>query len=142
MTNFPFFMVNKFGITDKTTARRRNVSETTPGLVQTVLSVNLAFGYDVEQFVHRLYRFQNIHFWTGSGRTEWFVVFSPITGAALWYLDYRFGLHLTNKQLAFGFFTPFVWWDGILWLLFFRILKLIFILCVVFFVLFCIAHME
>lgn len=135
-------MVNKFGITDKTINRRRNVSETTPGLVGTVLSVNLAFGYDVEQFVHRLYKLQNIHFWTGSGRTEWFIVFSPIAGSALWYLDYRFGWQLTYKQLAFGFFTPFVWWDGILWLLFFRILKLIFVAGAVIFVLYIIAHME
>lgn len=135
-------MVNKFGITDKTTARRRNVSETTPGLVQTVLSVNLAFGYDVEQFVHRLYRFQNIHFWTGSGRTEWFIVFSPIVGSALMYMDHRFGWNLTMKQLAFGFFTPFVWWDGIFWLLLFRIMKILFVAAVVIFGVYIIAHME
>lgn len=142
MTNIPFFMLNKFGISDKTVARRKNVSETTPGLVKTVLALNLAFGFEVEQFVHRVYKLQNVHFWTGSGRTEWFVVFSPIVGCSVLYLNQRFGFELTTKQLGFAFFTPFIWWDGLLWLLFFRALKLVLVGAMVMFFIYAIAHIE
>lgn len=135
-------MVNKFGITDKQAARRKNVSETTPGLVHTVLSVNLAFGYSVEQFVHRIYKFQNVHFWTGSGRTEWFIVFSPIVGVLALWANYKFSMNLTPKQLGFCFFTPFVWWDGLLWLLLFRAMKLIFVAGVILFFCYALAHIK
>ncbi len=142
MTNIPFFMVNKFGITDKQAARRKTVSVTTPGLVKTVLSVNLAFGYDVEQFVHGLYKLQNVHFWTGSGRTEWFIVFSPIVGCAALWANNRFGLDMTIKQLGLCFFTPFIWWDGIFWLLLFRAMKLIFVAAAFFLCLYAVAHIK
>ena len=142
MANIPFFMFNKFGISDKTKQRRQNVSETTPGLVQTVMTFNLAFGYEVEQFVHRLYKLQNFHFWAGSGRTEWFLVFSPIVGAVQWYLNYRFHFQFSERQLWLGFFTPFIWWDGLLWLLIFRSLKLVALLAVTFFIIYALAHIK
>jgi len=142
MSNFPFFMLNKFGISDHTAARRKNVSETTPGVVGTIWSANLAFGYMTEQWVHGLYKFQNVYFWTGSGRTEWFVVFSPLVGCVTWYLDRRFGLDLSYKQMAFAFFTPFVWWDGLFWLLFFRAFKFVVGFAAMIFVMYLLAHTK
>lgn len=142
MFNVPFFFVNKFGISDKTKDRVKNVSETTPGLVQMWLNLELAFGYEVEQFVHRLYKLQNLHFWTGSGRTEWFVVFSPIVGASVWYLNYRFNLGVPDRVLKYSFFTPFVWWDGLLWLIIFRGLKFVAGLAIMFFAVYALAHIK
>jgi hypothetical protein len=128
MCNVPFFFINKFGISDTVAKRRKNVSETTPGLVLTVLSLRMAFGLEVEQFVHRLYRLQNVRFWTGSGRTEWFVTFSPVVGASVLYVNSRFGLELDYKVLVGAFLTPFVWLDGLFWLLAFWMLKALLVL--------------
>ena len=152
MLNFPFFFVNKFGISDTVGKRQKNVSETTPGAVFTIASVDLAFGLEIEQFVHRLYKLQNVHFWTGSGRTEWFVVFSPIVGFSTAYLNTRFGWGLTEMTfdvfgfdvpaLTFAFFTPFVWWDGLFWLLMFAALKIILIGAVFMFFIYAVAHIN
>lgn len=140
MCNVPVFFLNKFGISDTVAKRQKNISETTPGAVFTVLSFDLAFGYKVEQFVHGLYKLQNIRFWTGSGRTEWFVVFSPIVGFSVLYMDRRFGFGIDKYFLAAAFFTPFVWWDGIFWLLLFRLLKFISIAATFIFVFYAIAN--
>ena len=152
MWNIPFFMVNKFGISDTVGKRRKNVSETTPGIVFTVLSFELAFGLEVEQFVHRLYKLQNVHFWTGSGRTEWFITFSPIVGFSTLYLNNRFALGLNDagatmfgvevKYLWFAFFTPFVWWDGLFWLLIFAAIKIVLIGAALMFLIYAIAHIN
>lgn len=152
MWNVPFFMLNKFGISDTVAKRRKNVSDTTPGVVFTVMSFELAFGLEVEQFVHRLYKLQNVHFWTGSGRTEWFVVFSPIVGFSTAYLNARFGWGLTEKTfdvfgvhvpaLTFAFFMPFVWWDGIFWLLIFASLKIVLIGAAFMFLIYALAHIN
>lgn len=152
MWNIPFFMVNKFGISDTVSKRRKNVSETTPGVVFTVLSFELAFGLEIEQFVHRLYKLQNVRFWTGSGRTEWFVTFSPIVGFSTLYLNNRFGLGLNDRGVtAFGveikylwmaFFTPFVWWDGLFWLLLFAAIKIVLIGAALMFFIYAVAHIN
>lgn len=152
MANFPFFFLNKFGISDHTKARRKNVSETTPGLVWSWLALNLAFGLEVEQLVHRMYNFQNVHFWTGSGRTEWFVVFSPIVGISMLVLDHYFDVvqyvnqtfettHGTRVLIG-SFFTPFVWWDALLWLVFFRGLKFMSMVALILFAMYAIAHIK
>lgn len=142
MLNFPFFFVNKFGISDKTKDRVKNVSETTPGWVILVFTLNLPFGYNFEQFIHSLYKLQNVKFWTGSGRTEWFVVFSPIVGVSTWYLNYRFDLGLSDRFIRYAFFTPFVWWDGILWLLLFRATTFVLIVGALFLSVYLLAHIE
>lgn len=142
MWNIPFFMLNKFGISDTVGKRRKNVSETTPGIVFTVLSFNLAYGLEIEQFVHRLYKLQNVHFWTGSGRTEWFIVFSPIVGFSTLYVNWRFGFEFDDKILICAFFTPFVWWDGLLWLMLFWFFKIILIGVVFMFFVYAIAHIN
>lgn len=142
MTNFPFFFLNKFGISDKTKNREKNVSETTPGEVRILTTFELPFGYEVEQFVHRLYRFQNVRFWTGSGRTEWFIVFSPIVGTSVLYLDYRYGLNLETTTVLISYFAPFVWLDGLFWLIFFRLIRLFFGLGVIFLMIYLLAHSK
>jgi hypothetical protein len=125
MHNIPFFWLNKFGITDYSKARRRNVSETTPGYVFYIFAPRLEFGWHLEQFIHRLYRFQNIHFWTGSGRTEWFLVFSPATGILFAFGCNYFSIQPDWRLYVLAFFTPFVWWDGFLWLLIFSLGRLV-----------------
>lgn len=142
MTNIPVFFLNKFGISDRTKSRRKTVSDTTFGAVFTVLSMNLAFGLAIEQLIHGLYRFQRVHFSTGSGRTEWFLVFSPVVGSLILWANFKFAWNLTPKQLAFGYFTPFVWLDGLFWIIVFRGLKLLFILAAVFFVIYCVANLK
>lgn len=142
MSNFPFFMLNKFGISDTVEKRRGNVSETTPGVVFTVLSFDLAFGFEIEQFVHKLYKLQNVYFWTGSGRTEWFVTFSPIVGFSTLYINWVFGFDFDDWVLISAFFTPFIWLDGVFWLLFFWILKAMVLMAAAFFLLYLIAHIK
>lgn len=152
MANFPFFFLNKFGISDHTAKRTKNVSETTPGIVWKWSAFNLAFGLEVEQFVHGFYKFQNVHFWTGSGRTEWFVVFSPIVGCVALLVNYSFGMvgiinhtfqtNTGERVLWLSFFTPFIWWDGLFWLLLFRAMKILFVLFIVVLLVYFVAHMK
>lgn len=116
MHNVPVFWLNKFGISDKPKARSRNVSETTAGFVFYLFAPELEFGWHIEQFVHRLYQFQNVHFWTGSGRTEWFLVFSPVVGSLVLFGSYYLNINLELKYYVLAYFTPFVWLDGLFWL--------------------------
>lgn len=116
MHNVPIFWLNKFGISDKPKARSRNVSETTAGFVFYLFAPELEFGWHIEQFVHRLYQFQNVHFWTGSGRTEWFLVFSPVVGSLVLFGSYYLNIALELKFYVLAYFTPFVWLDGLFWL--------------------------
>lgn len=158
--NFPLFFINKFGISDQTKTRVKQVDESTFGAVGMITSAELLYGYQAEQFVHSLYFLQNWYrilqaiglgaFWQGSGHTEWFLNFSPIVGFCAWYLNHRFGLGLITEdflywkyeRLGLFFFTPFVWLDGLLWLLLFRLLRLILGLGVVFLILYFIVNMK
>lgn len=142
MHNIPIFWLNKFGISDHSRARSRNVSETTAGYVFHLFAPTLEYGWHIEQFVHRFYKFQNVHFLTGSGRTEWFVVFSPIVGTAVLILSFKYGISLTWKQYALAYFTPFVWLDGWLWLLIFWLGRVAVIVGIFFFAVWVIAHAE
>lgn len=126
MHNIPFFWLNKFGITDKLGNRVRNVSETTPGYVFNVIAPRLEFGWHLEQFVHSVYRYQNVHFWTGSGRTEWFVILSPIVGSLVLFGLPCIGVHPGWKVCALAYFTPFVWMDGLFWLIVFSFARIVF----------------
>lgn len=116
MHNVPVFWLNKFGISDKPKDRSRNVSETTAGFVFYIFAPELEFGWHIEQFVHRLYHFQNVHFWTGSGRTEWFLVFSPVVGSLVLFGSHYLNIALELKFYVLAYFTPFVWLDGLFWL--------------------------
>ena len=150
MWNFPFFFLNKFGISDKTKNRVKNVSDTTPGIVNLVATFNLPFGYKLEQFIHALYRLQNVHFWTGSGRTEWFLVFSPIVGTSALFLNHFFGLGLISEDVyywkyeraALAYFTPFLWLDGLFWLVLFKGLRFLSVLAVILLFVYFLSHIK
>jgi len=150
MQNLPFFFVNKFGISDETKQRRKNVSESTPGLVFCLFSFNLFYGYEAEQFVHSVYYLQNWRrllsffgleeLWQGSGQTEWFVNFSPIVGTSLFFLSRLFNFEVPDDYLLLAYLNPFLWLDGLFWLLAFWALKIVFILVLAFSFLYVIAH--
>ena len=121
MHNVPFFFLNKFGISDETAKRTRNVSETTPGFVFNLFAPRLEFGWQLEQFIHALYRLQNLHFWRGSGRSEWFVVLNPVVGSLVLSWSLYYDHPLSWKQYGLAYFAPFVWLDGWFWLLLFSL---------------------
>lgn len=125
MHNIPLFWINKFGITDNTGARQRSVSETTKGFVFPVFAPTLAFGWECEQFVHALYAFQDIRLSKGSGKQEWFLVFSPAVGTLVLLASNYLHFDLGWKVYTLAYFTPFVWWDGWFWLLVFSLLRMI-----------------
>ena len=118
MHNFPYFWLNKFGISDKPGARRKNVSETAPGYVFYLFAPNLLYGWECEGFVHTLYALQRVRF-KGSGSSEWFMVFSPIVGTSFLIACHYLHISPSLKWYALAYFTPFVWLDGLLWLLIF-----------------------
>ena len=116
MHNFPYFWLNEFGISDKPDARRKNVSETAPGYVFYLFAPNLLYGWECEGFVHTLYALQRVRF-KGSGSSEWFMVFSPIVGTSFLIACHYLHISPSLKWYALAYFTPFVWLDGLLWLL-------------------------
>lgn len=152
MHNIPLLFISKFGISDNSKARRGNVSETTPGLVFYLFSFSLFYAYRCEQFVHSVYRLQNwlrlLKFlgleslWQGSGRTEWFLNFSPIVGTSIYVICRFFHLELSTEALLLVYFNPLIWLDGLFWLLLFASLKIVFILVLVFSLLYLVAHSQ
>ena len=123
MHNIPYFFLNKFGITDKTAQRQRSVSDTTPGFVFALFAPRLEFGWHLEQFIHRLYAFLNVHFWTGSGRTEWVIVFNPIIGTLFAFYGSALIPVCPWWGYCLAYMLPFVWLDGLLWLLIFFVAR-------------------
>lgn len=135
MHNIPVFFASKFGITDHEKARRKDVSESTPGYVFYLLPpVTVPWGWNGEQLVHLLYCWANLRnfipFWWGSGRSEWFLNVNPITGYCVWYLCGHFnaahlvlGRELLWWEYGLVFFSPLVWLDGYLWWLIFAAFK-------------------
>lgn len=119
MHNIPLFWINKFGITDHTKQRSRDVSETTAGIAFHIFAPTLAFGWECEQFVHWAYSFLNYELKEGSGRQEWFVVFSPAVGTLFFFGVGYLQFPVVWWAYVLAYFTPFVWWDGLLWLLIF-----------------------
>lgn len=135
MHNIPVFVASKFGITDHVKARRKDVSESTPGYVFYILPPALVpWGWNGEQLVHLLYCWANLRnfipFWWGSGRSEWFLNINPIVGYGVWYLCEHFGAErlLLGRELLwwewlFVFFSPLIWLDGWLWWIIFSAFK-------------------
>ena len=72
----------KVGITrtNRLKQRNREISESKPGFVWTVLTLRHKKAYKVEQNIHRLLRFGNIPYF-GNGKTEYFA--SPLLPIAL-----------------------------------------------------------
>jgi len=138
--NFPYFWINKFGISDNTKARRQNVSETAPGYVFCVFAPKLIYGWECEQFVHTLYAWLNVPF-AGSGKSEWMLVFSPAVGTLfLFGADYLINPAWWAYPLAY--FTPFVWWDGLLWLLIFAAARILLYGALLMIVVYLISHLK
>lgn len=141
MHNVPYFWKNKFGISDHVKRRQKNVSETTDGVVFAVFAPELEFGYELEQFVHGAYAFLNANVKKGSGRTEWFYTFNPVV-FCLCIAVYLFtGYTLPWWAYALCFFSPFVWLDGLLWLLVFSCLRLVIIAAFVLACIYMFAHL-
>ena len=80
MHNVPYFWINKFGISDNAKARRQSVSKSAPGYVFYIFAPKLLYGWECEQFVHTVYAWLNVPF-SGSGKSEWMLVFSPVVGS-------------------------------------------------------------
>ncbi len=116
MTNLPYIWLNKFGISDHTKRRAKNVSDTTPGAVDTIIDTGMPYGKHCESFVHTFYFFLRTPFDKGSGRTEWFVIVSPVVGFLVFWitglLEIKLPLlayGLSFFSLAFGWMAYFGW---------------------------------
>ena len=125
MGNMPLIFVCKFGISDNVQRRTKEVSDSTPGMVFRIFSINAEFGYRFEQFIHSVYSFINFRFFSGSGRTEWFFNLNIIVGilanAGIYYFDIAAPLHYRLMLI----FSPVIWLDGLLWLLIFLFARLL-----------------
>lgn len=108
---------SKWGISDKTAARRAQVDRDRPGMVYVLFSRPILWGWLCEQLVHFVYQLQNAPFRKGTGRTEFFWNFNPIFGSAFLWFTWREGLIFDWYWYAGGYILPFVWIDGLLWLL-------------------------
>lgn len=124
MSNFPYLLKSKFGITDSPTARVSNVSETTSGTAFFIFHpFKLMYGYWFEQIIHALYFFVNAPFKKGSGRTEWFINANPIlAGLAYYYSD------ITPVAWYWILVTPLIWVEGYLWMIVFLLANVVLIL--------------
>jgi len=138
-SNFPFFFLVKAGIGFKPESRLRNVSESTPGYVWPTATVEkMEFGKKCEWWIHWFYSYLNFPLWTGSGRREWFVNLNPIVGGAFTWFAWKSGTFWNwdwwYYALAWSF--PFLWLDYLIWMLFFRIIRILFYIFVVLLILF------
>ena len=68
----------KIGISKNVTNRRKNISESIKSDVFVIFSCPLLFAYFWEQLLHVVYSPLNASM-KGSGKTEWFWMFAPIT---------------------------------------------------------------
>ena len=119
MTNLPYFWLNKFGIGDHTKSRAKNVSDTTPGAVDTIIDASIPYGKTCETFVHGFYFALRKPFDKGSGRTEWFVIFSPVVGGLTVWITGALKIKLHLLIYAACFFCPGIWLDGLFWMMVF-----------------------
>ena len=113
---------NKWGITDKMEARRAQIDKDVPGPVYTIFGRTIMFGWLCEQFVHWLYQKQRAPMKTGTGRLEWYYTFSPVFGASVCAVGYYLETVFPYWVYLVSFFQLWIWIDGLLWLLFFRLI--------------------
>lgn len=74
MLNIPMIWLFKCGITGNVAARRKNISETTFGLVFPIWIAFVWNAYGLEQWLHRTLNPINVRI-HGSGGSEWFFIF-------------------------------------------------------------------
>ena len=113
---------NKWGISDRTDLRRGQVDKDVTGPVYTVFCREIMFGWTCEQFVHFIYQLQNAPIKKTTGGTEWFYNFSPIFGSFILWALFRLQIQVEWYWKAVAYISPFVWIDGLLWLILFRLL--------------------
>lgn len=100
--NVPFILICKVGISGNVKARKKQVSDSAPGIAIPIFALKIRNAYGVEQIIHRGFEFLNVPF-IGSGKSEWFwIVIIPfaviiILSAAL----LRLFLYLSIVVMAF-----------------------------------------
>lgn len=120
---------NKWGISDRANLRRSQVDKDVTGPVYTVFSRVIMFGWTCEQFVHFAYQLQNAPIKKTTGGTEWYYNLNPVFGGFVFWLTWNYGGVLevaTGFKIKWyfnvlAFICPFVWIDGLLWLIVFRL---------------------
>lgn len=115
---FPFR--NKWGISDAVELRRAQVDKDISGPVYTVFFRQIPWGWACEQLVHFIYYFQNAPIRKTTGGTEWFYNINPIFGSLFIYACFKMHLEPAMPVYICAFISPFIWIDGLLWLLLFR----------------------
>ena len=131
MANFPYIWKCKFGISGNVSGRRKNVSETTKGIVFKLAHANLPYGHALEQWLHGFYGFAHSPFKRGSGRTEWFLNVNPVCLTAYVCASvYMFGVTPNLTVCAALVLSPVIWLDGLLWLLIFSLIEAAAIICI------------
>lgn len=127
-----YVFISKFGISDKTTTRRAQVDKSIVGPVKTIACAQVPFGWQAEGFVHFLYFFFNVVRWVPSafkgstGRTELFLNANPAFGVVFLWCCHLSGIVPTPIAVAMAFVSPFIWIDGLIWLMLFRIATFVF----------------
>jgi hypothetical protein len=127
-----YIFLSKWGISDKTSARRAQVDKGIVGPVKTVTSAQVPFGWQAEGLVHFLYFLFNVTRWMpgafkgSTGRTEIFFNVNPVFGFFFVWACHVLKFTPENWQIACAFISPFVWVDGWLWVQVFRGLAWIF----------------
>ena len=114
---------SKCGISDSPNARRAQVDKDVAGAVYILFSRPVLFGWACEQFVHFIYHLQHAPLKRGTGRTEWYWNFNPLIGTAFLAASVLNGWHTTWWAHWLAFFTPFIWLEGLLWVLTFRFIR-------------------
>jgi hypothetical protein len=122
MHSLLYFWKTKWGISDEPEVRRGSVDHDVEGDVFFIFPPQkIPFGWQAEQFVHRFYSLQNAPMKKGTGRTEWYLNLNLIVGnAVIWYsiwIDTPF----SNYTYGLAIFSPIIWLDGLLWMVFFRL---------------------
>ena len=128
MGNVQYFWKSKWGISDRTKTRRTQVDESTPGDVFVVLCRQIPFGWQAESWVHSVYFWSNAPFKGKDGGTEWFLNINLIVGGLFCYVFYYKGYEILLSEhgirwwvYALVVWSPWVWLDGLFWLIFFRV---------------------
>ena len=83
----------KIGITKSVEIRTKGIESSLRGYTYEIFAAKFFFAYDIEQFLHGVYRPLNARM-KGSGKTEWFWMFLPISPtiflSVLWILQWIF----------------------------------------------------
>lgn len=128
MGNVQYFWKSKWGISDRTKTRRTQVDKSTPGDVFVVMARDIPFGWQAESLVHSLYFWSNAPFKGKDGGTEWFLNINLIFGSLFyWVFKYK-GYEILASETGIDWWwyvvaawSPWLWVDGLLWLIFFRL---------------------